>query len=231
LAVPLKCRYEHLSTYVLGKKKGRAALLPFQLIVLLGVAITYTVVSIEPGSCTFIDLFVRLYPKGCICSQILGFWIARRCRSARGNRVSGIVQRYCKRLLWLCTCHKMRTAAAPSRLHTSVARTTSTQVKYYMFRVVLQVGGDSLRAFATFITPNLSMGRWSFYIIFGAVQLMLSMVRAGENNTVHHHSIPLSFDVCKPAVTAHADCCSCSRCSVVCASHLIESCSLHTYPS
>jgi hypothetical protein len=42
--------------------------------------------------------------------------------------------------------------------------------------VLPQVGGDSLRAFATFITPNLAMGRWSFYIIFGAVQLMLSMV-------------------------------------------------------
>lgn len=42
--------------------------------------------------------------------------------------------------------------------------------------LLLQVGGDSLRAFATFITPNLSMGRWSFYIIFGAVQLMLSLV-------------------------------------------------------
>jgi hypothetical protein len=43
--------------------------------------------------------------------------------------------------------------------------------------LLLQVGGDSLRAFATFINPNLVMGRWSFYIIFGAVQLMLSMVR------------------------------------------------------
>jgi hypothetical protein len=42
--------------------------------------------------------------------------------------------------------------------------------------VLLQVGGDSLRAFAKFINPNLAMGRWSFYIIFGAVQLMLSMV-------------------------------------------------------
>jgi hypothetical protein len=39
---------------VLGKKKGRAVLLPFQLIVLLGVAITYTVVS------TLLLLMVRL---------------------------------------------------------------------------------------------------------------------------------------------------------------------------
>jgi hypothetical protein len=39
------CRYEHLTKYVFGKKRGRWALLPFQLIVLLGVAITYTVVS------------------------------------------------------------------------------------------------------------------------------------------------------------------------------------------
>uniref|UniRef100_A0A383W7B9 Amino acid transporter transmembrane domain-containing protein n=1 Tax=Tetradesmus obliquus TaxID=3088 RepID=A0A383W7B9_TETOB len=74
-------RYDQLATYVLGPRKGKAVLLPFQLIVLLGVAITYTV-----------------------------------------------------------------------------------------------VGGDSLRAFATFINPNLSMGRWSFYIIFGAVQLMLSLL-------------------------------------------------------
>jgi hypothetical protein len=42
---------------------------------------------------------------------------------------------------------------------------------------LLQVGGDSLRGFAHFINPNLVMGRWSFYIIFGGVQLMLSMVR------------------------------------------------------
>mgnify|MGYP001810937966 CR=1 FL=1 len=39
------CRYDQLATYVLGPRKGRAVLLPFQLIVLLGVAITYTVVS------------------------------------------------------------------------------------------------------------------------------------------------------------------------------------------
>uniref|UniRef100_A0A383VWF1 Amino acid transporter transmembrane domain-containing protein n=1 Tax=Tetradesmus obliquus TaxID=3088 RepID=A0A383VWF1_TETOB len=74
-------RYDQLSCYVLGPRKGKLALLPFQLIVLIGVAITYTV-----------------------------------------------------------------------------------------------VGGDSLRAFAHFITPNLAMGKWSFYIIFGAVQLMLSML-------------------------------------------------------
>jgi hypothetical protein len=40
---------------VLGKKKGRAVLLPFQLIVLLGVAITYTVVS------TSLLLMMRLH--------------------------------------------------------------------------------------------------------------------------------------------------------------------------
>jgi hypothetical protein len=38
---------------VLGKKKGRAVLLPFQLIVLLGVAITYTVVSTPPLICGY----------------------------------------------------------------------------------------------------------------------------------------------------------------------------------
>eukprot|EP00882_Tetradesmus_deserticola_P000139 GHRQ01000155.1.p1 GENE.GHRQ01000155.1~~GHRQ01000155.1.p1 ORF type:complete len:391 (+),score=123.08 GHRQ01000155.1:506-1678(+) len=74
-------RYDQLATYVLGRRRGRAVLLPFQLIVLLGVAITYTV-----------------------------------------------------------------------------------------------VGGDSLRAFALFVNPNLAMGQWSFYLIFGAVQLLLSLL-------------------------------------------------------
>eukprot|EP00882_Tetradesmus_deserticola_P022414 GHRQ01024318.1.p1 GENE.GHRQ01024318.1~~GHRQ01024318.1.p1 ORF type:complete len:288 (-),score=46.80 GHRQ01024318.1:497-1360(-) len=74
-------RYDQLATYVLGRRRGRAVLLPFQLIVLLGVAITYTV-----------------------------------------------------------------------------------------------VGGDSLRAFALFVNPHLAMGQWSFYLIFGAVQLLLSLL-------------------------------------------------------
>jgi hypothetical protein len=47
---------------------------------------------------------------------------------------------------------------------------------FVLCAVLLQVGGESLRAFANFLNPNLTMGRWSFYIIFGAVQLMLSML-------------------------------------------------------
>jgi hypothetical protein len=45
LFVAFPYRYDQLSTYILGQKRGKAVLLPFQLAVLLGMAITYTVVS------------------------------------------------------------------------------------------------------------------------------------------------------------------------------------------
>ncbi|KAF8060318.1 LHT2 [Scenedesmus sp. PABB004] len=38
-------RYDQLSTYILGKRRGKLVLMPFQLAVLVGIAITYTVVG------------------------------------------------------------------------------------------------------------------------------------------------------------------------------------------
>jgi hypothetical protein len=63
--------------------------------------------------------------------------------------------------------------------------------------VLLQVGGDSLRAFAKFITPNLAMGRWSFYIIFGAVQLMLSMVSLSISPHTYNMVLLHGFLLCR----------------------------------
>jgi hypothetical protein len=40
-----------------------------------------------------------------------------------------------------------------------------------------QVGGDSLRAFTTSINPNIKLGKWVYYTIFGALELLLSLVR------------------------------------------------------
>jgi hypothetical protein len=42
--------------------------------------------------------------------------------------------------------------------------------------VLLQVGGDSLRAFTTSINPNIRLGKWVYYTIFGALELLLSLV-------------------------------------------------------
>lgn len=76
-------RYDQLADYVLGPKRGKAVLLPFQLAVLVGIAVTYTV-----------------------------------------------------------------------------------------------VGGDSLAAFAGFLTPagGAKLGRTSYYLMFGGMQLLLSML-------------------------------------------------------
>jgi len=38
-------RYDQLAEYILGKRKGKLVLMPFQLAVLVGIAITYTVVG------------------------------------------------------------------------------------------------------------------------------------------------------------------------------------------
>jgi hypothetical protein len=53
-------RYDQLSTYILGNKRGKAVLLPFQLAVLLGMAITYTVVSKPVSSVTAVLLLLLL---------------------------------------------------------------------------------------------------------------------------------------------------------------------------
>lgn len=41
------CRYDQLTSYVFGPRLGKISLLPFQLIVLVGIGITYTVVGGE----------------------------------------------------------------------------------------------------------------------------------------------------------------------------------------
>jgi hypothetical protein len=38
------------------------------------------------------------------------------------------------------------------------------------------VGGDSLRAFTTAINPNIKLVKWVYYTIFGALELLLSLV-------------------------------------------------------
>lgn len=77
------CRYDQLAEYVLGPKKGRAVLLPFQMAACVGTACTYAV-----------------------------------------------------------------------------------------------VGGDNMAAFAAGVTPGYTqvMGKWTYYILFGVVELLLSMV-------------------------------------------------------
>lgn len=77
----LSCRYDQLADYVFGRGKGKKILLPFQIAVLLGIAITYTV-----------------------------------------------------------------------------------------------VGGDSLYAFTKLVDPGSSVPKWGFYIAFGGIQLLLSLV-------------------------------------------------------
>ncbi|WIA23691.1 hypothetical protein OEZ85_000385 [Tetradesmus obliquus] len=74
-------RYDQLSCYILGKNKGKWVLLPFQIAVLLGMAITYTV-----------------------------------------------------------------------------------------------VGGNSLHAFTTAVNPEIKLRKWVFYIIFGGLELLLSLI-------------------------------------------------------
>jgi hypothetical protein len=139
--------------------------------VLLGVAITYTVVSccccccccccagvcssmFEPHCCILhcyaTDVTLGQAAQPCICN-VCGFDAAWRM---------------CSRLLLCC---KKSTLFLPKLCSARLDSTARACLP-------LQVGGDSLRAFATFITPDLAMGRWTFYIIFGAVQLMLSMV-------------------------------------------------------
>jgi hypothetical protein len=38
------------------------------------------------------------------------------------------------------------------------------------------VGGDSLHAFATAVSPGLVVQKWVFYVVFGGLQMMLSLV-------------------------------------------------------
>jgi hypothetical protein len=38
------------------------------------------------------------------------------------------------------------------------------------------VGGDNLAAFVESVAPNATGGRWGYYLMFGGVQLLLSMV-------------------------------------------------------
>ncbi len=77
----LCCRYDQLADYVFGKGLGKKILLPFQIFVLIGIAITYTV-----------------------------------------------------------------------------------------------VGGESLHGFTYLVSPTAGVPKWAFFIIFGALQLLLSLV-------------------------------------------------------
>jgi len=59
-------RYDQLAEYVLGKRKGKLVLMPFQMAVLVGIAITYTVVGGE-SLAAFAE---AVSPQG----QVMGNW-------------------------------------------------------------------------------------------------------------------------------------------------------------
>jgi hypothetical protein len=42
------------------------------------------------------------------------------------------------------------------------------------------VGGDNLAAFVASVAPQVAGGKWGYYLMFGGLQLLLSMVRAGR---------------------------------------------------
>jgi amino acid permease len=53
------------------------------------------------------------------------------------------------------------------------------------------VGGDSLAAFAGYITPpgGAHLGKWVYYVMFGGLQLFLSMVRNHGGCRVCRHGV------------------------------------------
>lgn len=51
------------------------------------------------------------------------------------------------------------------------------------------VGGDNLAAFVASVAPQVAGGKWGYYLMFGGLQLLLSMVSAsGPSEVAQFHA-------------------------------------------